>query len=168
MDGGRGVLRSLGDQWSPAGAHPAFAAPVHHGASLHFSESLREQSIRPQAPRLPLPERRRRRGKAAATFHLLSLLARKRGFGSLMAIALIAAAIGAGAVRGGQYDLFVAEFGSFEDIAAKAMGFGIEGVTIIGAKDLSEDELLAASGITTRDSLPFLDAAASAWPMCRW
>ena len=160
MDGGRGVLRSLGDQWSPAAAHPAFAAPVREGAALHFSQPLREQAIRPQAPRAPLPVRRRRRSKGAATLHVLSVLARKRGIGTLLALGLIIAATGAGALRGGQYDLFVAEFGTFEDLAAKALGFGIDGVTIIGAKELSEDELLAASGITTRDSLPFLDAAA--------
>ncbi len=159
MDGGRGVLRSLGDQWSPASAH-SYAAPVHEGAVLHFTQPLREQSIRPQAPRAPLPVRRRRRSKSEATLHVLSLLARKRGFGTLLALGLILAATAAGAVRGGQYDLFVAEFGTVQDLAAKAMGFGIEGVTIIGAKELSEDELLAASGITTRDSLPFLDAAA--------
>jgi anaerobic selenocysteine-containing dehydrogenase len=46
---------------------------------LHFSQPLREQSIRPQAPRAPLPVRRRRRGKGAATLHVLSVLARKRG-----------------------------------------------------------------------------------------
>ncbi len=160
MDGGRGVLRSLGGQWAPGAAHPAFAAPIHDGAALHFSQPLREQSIRPQAPRAPLPFRRRRRSKSAATLHGLSVLARKRGIGTLLALGLIAAAAGAGAMRGGQYDLFVAEFGTVQDLAAKSLGFGIEGVTIIGAKELSEDELLSASGITTRDSLPFLDAAA--------
>jgi cell division protein FtsQ len=107
-----------------------------------------------------LPTRRRRRTKGAAIVHVLSTLARKRGIGTLLALTLLSAAIGAGAVRGGQYDLFVAEFGTLPDLAANALGFGIEGVTIIGAKELSEDEVLQASGITTRDSLPFLDASA--------
>lgn len=160
MDGGRGVLRSLGDQWSPAAAHPAFAAPLNDGPSLHFSQPLREQAIRASAPRAPLPPRRRRRSQSSAALAFFSSVAAKRGFGTLLVIAFLTGVVGAGALRGGQYDLLVAEFGTPADLVAKSMGFGIEGVTIIGAKEISEDELLTASGITTRDSLPFLDAAA--------
>ncbi len=160
MDGGRGVLRSLGEQWAPGAAHPAFAGHADNGPSLHFSQSLREQAIRPSAPRAALPQRRRRRTKGSATLAFFSGLAAKRGVGTLLVVAFLTSVMGAGALRGGQYDLFVAEFGTPADLLAKSMGFGIEGVTIIGAKEISEDELLTASGITTRDSLPFLDAAA--------
>ena len=62
-----------------------------------------------------------------------------------------------GTMRGGQYDAFVAENGSPLDTAAKALGFGIEVVTIVGARGLHETQVLSAAGITDRNSLLFLD-----------
>ncbi|WP_244395953.1 cell division protein FtsQ/DivIB [Beijerinckia indica] len=65
-----------------------------------------------------------------------------------------------GAIKGGEYAAFVAEYGEPQDLAAKAMGFGIKAVTIAGTRELSEDEILAQAGIGTRNSLLFLDVAA--------
>ena len=83
-----------------------------------------------------------------------------RGFGLFLLIAFLGSVGAAGAVRGGQYDRFVAEFGTLQDLGARAIGFRLEGVTIVGAKELSEDEILAARASRRATSLPFLDAAA--------
>ena len=157
MDGGRGVLRSLEGQWSLASARPSYAAPAAPGA-VHFAAPAWAEAPRP-APVIRTPKRRSRR---ARHFHRLASVGRvvtRRGFGLCLALAFIGAVGVAGVMRGGQYDLFIAEFGTPQDIAARAVGFTLEGVTIIGAKELSEDDILAASGITTRNSLPFLDVA---------
>jgi cell division protein FtsQ len=106
------------------------------------------------------PARRSRRARRWAQLAVFSRLARKRGFGLVLALAFLGTVGAAGAVRGGQYDRFVAEFGTLQDLGARLVGFSIDGVTIVGARELSEDEILAATGITTRDSLPFVDAAA--------
>lgn len=103
--------------------------------------------------------RRTRRARRLARFSFLGELAQKRGFGLFLALVFLGSVGVAGAMRGGQYERFVAEFGLLQDLAARAIGFNLEGVTIVGAKELSEDEILSASGITSRDSLPFLDAA---------
>ncbi len=168
MDGGRGVLRSLGDQWSPAPARPSFASPIaaapkfkgHVENGVHyFPAPLRPENVHVSAaPKAPV--RRRRRSRRLERFAFIGRAARKRGFGLFLLIAFLGSVGAAGAVRGGQYERFVAEFGTLQDLGARAIGFSLEGVTIVGAKELSEDEILTASGITTRDSLPFLDAAA--------
>lgn len=159
MDGGRGVLRSLGDQWSPAPARPAFAGYAENGIH-HFPPPVRPEPVRLKSSRKsPVRRSRIRRGRRLAHFAFLGRLAHKSGFGLFLALAFLGAVGAAGAVRGGQYERFVAEFGTLQDLAARAVGFSLEGVTIVGAKELSEDEILSASGITTRDSLPFLDAA---------
>lgn len=64
-----------------------------------------------------------------------------------------------GAVRGGQYDALVAAKGEPADIIARALGLRIETLTIAGASELSEAQVLAAAGIGPRNSLPFLDVA---------
>jgi cell division protein FtsQ len=64
-----------------------------------------------------------------------------------------------GAVRGGEYDAFIAENGAPADIAAKAFGFAIEAVTINGQIELSEAEVLSVAEISPRSSLLFLDVA---------
>jgi cell division protein FtsQ len=168
MDGGRGVLRSLGDQWSPAPARPSSTKPVAPVSKFkgrvesgvhYFPAPVRPEAVRvAAAPKVPV--RRRRRSRRLARFAFIGKAARMRGFGLFLLISFLGSVGAAGAVRGGQYDRFVAEFGTLQDLGARAIGFNLEGVTIVGAKELSEDEILSASGITTRDSLPFLDAAA--------
>lgn len=82
-----------------------------------------------------------------------------RGLGLSLAIALIAGAALFGATRGGQYQAFVAEHGGVADIVARALGFGIDVVTISGEAQLAEPEILALAGVTPKESLPFFDAA---------
>lgn len=119
-------------------------------------KKIAEAKPKPQKP----PFKRRRRAVRQSKLARIAVVAQKRGVGLLLAMAFLGSVGAAGAVRGGQYDLFVAEFGTLSDLAARAVGLGVAGVTITGAKELNEDEILATSGITTRDSLPFLDVAA--------
>jgi cell division protein FtsQ len=64
-----------------------------------------------------------------------------------------------GAMRGGQYDAFVAEYGSPADLAARALGLGIAAITISGERELAYPDILAAAQISPRNSLLFLDVA---------
>ncbi len=65
-----------------------------------------------------------------------------------------------GALRGGQYEAFVAEYGAPADLAARAIGLGIAAITISGERELAYSEILAAAQIGPRNSLLFLDVAA--------
>jgi cell division protein FtsQ len=105
-------------------------------------------------PRPPLPRRRRQNRFASKGF--LSFAA-ARGVGAFLALSLIGGVGFYGAVRGGQYQSFVAANGTVQDILAKAVGFDIEAVTIAGERELSEAEILQVAGISPRNSLLFLD-----------
>ena len=142
MDGGRRLLRSLKE--AGAGLWPAFsrAAPVA-GAT----ESPRIRPTRARAPRLGPTDR-------------FVNLAAKRGVGLALAVTLVGGSFLFGAVRGGQYDQFVAEFGSPGDLLARGLGFGLDTITISGARDLYESEVLKATGLSAKNSLLLIDAAA--------
>jgi cell division protein FtsQ len=100
---------------------------------------------------------RRRPGFVRTT--LLGAFLRARATGFVLAALFLGGVSLYGAVRGGQYDAFVAESGSPSDTVAKALGFDIDLVTIMGSRGLTETEVLAAAGITDRNSLLFLDVA---------
>ncbi|MDB5650072.1 MAG: Polypeptide-transport-associated domain protein FtsQ-type [Hyphomicrobiales bacterium] len=148
MDGGRGVLRSLTGTF-------ASLAPARHAFAGYAGGS---DTLRPEAPKAVLPKKRRRFERRSRSERFISFVG-KPGVGVLLAITLLGATGLFGAVRGGEYDVFVAEYGSVPDVFAKIFGLGIDGITVVGAHELSEDEIVATSGITTRDSLLFLDAA---------
>ncbi len=76
-----------------------------------------------------------------------------------LTLMVLAGAAGFGAIRGGQFREFVAEHGSVEDVAARALGFGVDIVTVSGATHMSEPRILAIAGVSARDSLPFFDVA---------
>lgn len=82
-----------------------------------------------------------------------------RGLGSVLAIGLLLGVAVIGAIRGGEYDSFVATEGSVRDFVARAFGFDIAIVTISGQAELQEPEILADAGISPKNSLLFLDAA---------
>jgi cell division protein FtsQ len=125
---------------------PAFAgAPIRSAAPVNRSFSA------------PAPRRRALTGAALARLAFLT----RPGVG-LAAVLLLFAGVGfAGLVQSGQYDEIVAAEGQPWDIAARALGFGIEAVTITGQSRMSEKELLRAAGVDSRHSLPFLDANAA-------
>ena len=65
-----------------------------------------------------------------------------------------------GARMGGEYDGFVARYGTPLDIAGRLAGFEIDTVTLSGVDQLNRQEVLDASGVSERNSLLFLNAAA--------
>jgi cell division protein FtsQ len=78
-----------------------------------------------------------------------------------LTVMVLAAAAGYGAFRGGQFDAFVARHGGVADVAARALGFGIDVVTVSGAAHMSEESVLSIAGISSRSSLPFFDVGAA-------
>ena len=145
MDGGGRLLRSLGDLGGKLAPSLSLAGPADP-----FAFPTRPQA----APRLP-----RQRRRADLRLGLQSLFG-SRLLGTILVIGLLSGAALYGAVRGGQYDAFVAEQGRIPDILAKAIGFSIKGVTINGTHELSDAEVLRLAGVSQRNSLVFLDVAA--------
>jgi cell division protein FtsQ len=87
----------------------------------------------------------------------LSVLPRHAGF--VTTLLLIIASAGYGAAASGQVGKFIGFVKDIRDGAAVAAGFPIATVSITGEKHLSRDEILAATGVTTRSSLLFFDVA---------
>lgn len=144
MDGRGRLLRSL------RLAGPGFvpAAFAYAGASPR-SDALSARQ------KFAVPARQPRRGLRHKILNRLS----GPGVGACFSLSLLAAVGFYGAVKGGHYASFVAAQGQPADILAKAFGFSIEAVTISGERELKEQELLAIAGITSRNSLLFLDVA---------
>ena len=131
-------MRSLSANLSFAGApQPAFAAALEA----------------PAAPRVLL--RGERSGRARGFWGL----ERKapRGVGVALAAALILAAGALGAVRGGQYQAFVAAEGGLGDFVARELGFGVKEITISGIARLGPREVLELAGVSPKSSVPFFD-----------
>jgi cell division protein FtsQ len=106
---------------------------------------------------LAFSQRRRfpRRKQPSAVVRFLA----RRGTGSLLALVFLSLALGYGFVRGGHYDDMVREDGTLSDIFARGLGFGLKAITIVGARELSEKEILTAAGLSDRNSLLFINAA---------
>lgn len=141
MDGGGRIFGSV----TARGGGGASARPLAQGGA----------SASAPIPAFPLSagaERRRSRLDRIAR-----ALPRFSGSLLLSAFAGIVALVGLG--FGGQIDAYLEENGAPRDIAARAVGFGIEAVTISGIARLHETEVLAAAGISSKSSLPFLDVA---------
>ena len=127
----------------PAGGRPRIVSPF----------ALLAGAARPAGG----PVRSRRRPKRA------DAEPRRRpmpGWGTVLAAGLMAATGFYGAVRGGQYDAYVAANGSPSELVAKALGFSIGTVTISGLKSLTPGEILRDGGVSSRTSLALLDAGA--------
>ena len=79
----------------------------------------------------------------------------------VLAWVLTAAVVGGagllGAVRGGQYDALVANYGTPADIGARALGFDIRAVAISGLSQLRQAQVLDLAGIGPNSSLAFLN-----------
>lgn len=145
MDGGRRLLRSLREGLEGLfPARPAFASA--NSASV-------------TASRGPIAPPRRARPSRMAAWRRLAALTSRRGFGTLLVVLSMGAVFGYAVVRGGQYQTFIEENGAPRDLLAKALGFGIDAVTITGQGELAEPEVLALAGVGPKNSLIFLDAA---------
>jgi cell division protein FtsQ len=144
MDGRGRLLRSL--NMGNSGFPPA---------ALSFAGALSVRPIYSVPAEIKPPVRKARRG---LTQKILNLLATPGAAASLSLLLL--AAVGVyGAFKGGHYAAFVARQGEPADLIAKSLGFSIKAVTISGAHELKEQEILAIAGIGPRNSLLFLDAA---------
>lgn len=139
MDGARRVLQSLTGILSPnAFAYARASAPAAPLQSVRFRR------------------RRARPGFAARLSRLLAhpLLTSAFVFGTLGGVFAYSV------VKSGAYDQFIQEVGTPGDLMARALGLGIEQVTISGISELKESEVLAYAGVKARNSLPYLDATA--------
>lgn len=83
-----------------------------------------------------------------------------RGIGSSAAILFILGCGATGFVLGGHYDAMRHDQGPVADMLARAFGFGIRHIGVNGQHELSQDEVIALSGLQPTASLPFLDPAA--------
>jgi len=81
-----------------------------------------------------------------------------RNLGTWLTFGFFAAVGAAGFVLGGYGDTFREAYGEPRHALGRALGLGIERVTITGIAELRETEILAAAGITPMISLAFLDA----------
>lgn len=145
MDGGRRLLRSLRE-----GLEGLFPARLAFASAYNAPVA---------ASRGPIAPPRRARPSRMAAWRRLAALASRRGFGTLLVVLSMGAVFGYAVVRGGQYQAFIEENGAPRDLLAKALGFGIDAVTITGQGELAEPEVLALAGVGPKNSLVFLDAA---------
>ncbi|MBX9757477.1 MAG: FtsQ-type POTRA domain-containing protein [Beijerinckiaceae bacterium] len=143
MDGGRRLLRALKE---------AIASPMPRRAAFAGAADLRHG----YDPEPPAPVRARRRRNRELPGQALALFTRK-GAGVVMAAAFFGAVFVYGALKGGAYEDFVARNGEIHDVIARAMGFGLDVITISGQREITPAEVLAVAGVGERNSLPFLD-----------
>lgn len=153
MDGGGRILRSLRESLSAplAAAHFTAAQPSAAMAGAPVSGAA------PAGPSVSPAYARRHAGSIPA-LERYAFLGRP-GMGLLGLVLLFGLVAFVGMKQNGGYDALVAREGAPWDIAARTLGFEISAVTISGQARLTEKELLAASGVDGRNSLPFLDAA---------
>lgn len=139
MDGARRVLRSLTEHifapFAVASARPQFAG---------VSSRAMPRRLPPRVRRSPLTR-----------LHQIAI--HPLATGSLV-FGVLGGAFAYSAVQGGAYDQFIQDVGTPGDLLARAIGLGIDTVTISGISELKEREVLAYAGVKARNSLPYLDA----------
>ena len=150
MDRGGRLLRSLGN---------IFGARLAPSSSLSYAGGVDPFAFptQPQAaPRLP----RRGLGHRHAVRHGLQRMVHARFLGSALVVGLFSGSLLLGAVQGGAYRDFIEAQGTVPDILARTIGFDIKSVSIAGAQELTQAEILGIAGVRPRNSLLLLDAAA--------
>ncbi|MCO5091909.1 cell division protein FtsQ/DivIB [Bosea sp. (in: a-proteobacteria)] len=81
-----------------------------------------------------------------------------QSLGTWLALGFLGVSLGSGLVLGGHWQTMQDNYGEPRHMLARALGFGIEHVTISGLSGLSEQEVLVAAGIDAKTSLVFFDA----------
>jgi cell division protein FtsQ len=145
MDGGGRYLQPMTAY--PAGFAVARSAPGSRGAGAsHFKKPSRikklfgsSRSVRRRSAGLPLEQRL------------------PRFLGTGLALGFFSAVIGFGLWQGGHIDGFIRDYGEPHHALARAVGLGLDQVTISGISQMGENEVLAAAGINSKQSLAFLD-----------
>lgn len=141
MDGGRRLLRPMREVFTALEpSFPAYVGP-RHDIALRRARPFVRSTLRDRAPIL--------------TFLLALLTARSTSL--ILSLAFLAAVGIYGCMINGQYKAFIAANGTLPDFAARALGFRIKTVTVLGAHELSQKELLETGGIGPKNSLLFLD-----------
>jgi cell division protein FtsQ len=153
MDGGRRLLQSVN------GLDPALAAPraVFLGAP---SGAIFEKAgpVKFNMSRGNFASRQRKRQNEDKARKFLDILTmRGVGLGLTLCLFMAVGAYGVGA--NGQYAEFVRHYGRPRDMLARAIGFGVGAVTILGQNGLDDQKILSTAGVDPRQSLMFLDAA---------
>ena len=147
MDGGRRLLRSItGFGWTPS---VLANAPSREAADRVAAVQKLPMMVRP----------RERRAPASGMVAQLIRVAQRPLVNLLLALTVVGGAGVYGAVSGGQYAAFVAANGSIPDFLARSAGFGIAAVIISADNGINDADVLKISGITSTNSLMFLDAA---------
>lgn len=82
-----------------------------------------------------------------------------RHLGTLLTVGFFGTVLALGLTAGGHLEGFVARFGEPHHALARAVGLGIDTVSISGIAQMTEAEVLAAAGIGPKTSLAFLSAA---------
>lgn len=139
MDGDGRILRAIRDNGL------ADAGPEQSHAS----------SLRIVPSQLPSGRRRSRLMRKWAE----SVLAiYPKGFGSTFTIALFLASLGFGLYRGGHIENFSLHYGDPRHAIGRALGFGMDEITISGLISLEAADVLEEAGIGPSNSLIFTDA----------
>lgn len=80
-----------------------------------------------------------------------------RYLGTWLTLGFLSGVVTLGLWQGGHFDSFIREHGQLHHALARALGLGLESITISGIAEMRETEVLAAGGLDSRLSLPFLD-----------
>lgn len=126
-----------------------------------FGGSLTEGLLALLAPAraASIAPRRSLAGFGRASIRIFSrTIAIRRGVGTLATLALALASVLFGLAQGGALERFRQTYGSPRDVIARSLGFGIDVLDVSGTRDLTRAEVIAATGLTTANSVAFLDA----------
>src|SRR4051794_2034151 len=148
MDGGGRLLGQM--TAAPAGTGAASLRPPFVPAAWPQPRRWALRSILT----FRLPRLSRRRFVVAPLRHRLP-----RFLGTGLTLAFFGGVAVAGCVIGGQYQALRAEYGEPHHLIARALGLGIERVTISGLDQMTEIEVLDAAGVSSKTSLAFLSVA---------
>lgn len=80
-----------------------------------------------------------------------------RFLGTTLALGFFMSVVTLGLFQGGHLDSFIRDHGQPHHALARAVGLGLEQITISGISQIRENEVLAAAGINSKFSLAFLD-----------
>jgi cell division protein FtsQ len=127
---------------APQPSFPAFAGTAQSFA-LTRSHTVVRTSTRSRAPLVAF----------------LLALGAARSTSLIFSLAFLAAVGVYGCVLNGQYKAFTEADGTLPDFVARSLGFRIKTVTILGAHELSQKDLVETAGLRPTKSLLFLDAA---------
>jgi cell division protein FtsQ len=150
MDGGRRLLRSVN------GLDPALAAPRAFFAAAPAPRTFAAAPVKRRAAAEKAAPRPRIRQKAGFWRRCATVLALP-GLGVVLTVGMFAGVGIQAAKINGQYAAFERDYGRPRDLVARALGFGVDAVTIAGQIELGEAQILQVAGVNPRQSLLFLD-----------